>query len=201
MKKEDLLKLEGMTEDLAAKILDLNKTDLENMVPRSRLNEIIAERDAAKNDHAEVLKKLGTLEKENGDVQSLKDQIAQLQNDAKEAQKTHDAEIKRMKIDNAIESALAGANARNMKAVKALLTDLDKAELDTDGTVKGLADQIKALQSAEDSKFLFGSGKEMKGAKHGESGNEDPDHGVDINKMTYTELAAYMAEHPDVKIE
>ena len=40
----------------------------------------------------------------------------------------------------------------------------------------------------------------MRGAKPGESGNEDGDHGVDTSKMTYSELAAYMAENPDAKI-
>lgn len=48
MKKEELLKLEGMTEELAEKVLEMNKTDMNDMVPRSRLNEVIAERDNAK---------------------------------------------------------------------------------------------------------------------------------------------------------
>lgn len=38
--------------------------------------------------------------------------------------------------------------------MKALL-DLDKAELDADGAVKGLADQIKKLAAAPDSGFMF----------------------------------------------
>ena len=103
-------------------------------------------------------------------------------------------------MDNAVNSALLGSGARNVKAAKALL-NLDKAELAEDGTVKGLADQIKTLQTAEDSKFLFGSSTpKLKGAKAGESGNEDGDHQVDTSKMTYSELVAYMAEHPDEKI-
>lgn len=199
MKKEELMKLEGMTEDLASKILDMNKADLTGMVPQSRLNEVIAERDNAKKDHADVLKQLGQLQKDQGDVQSLKDQIQKLQDDAKEAQKTHDAEIHQLKVDNAVESALVNAKALNTKAVKALLNGLDKAEFDDAGQIKGLADQIKALQTAEDSKFLFGSTR-MKGAKSGESGNEDGDHGVDMTKMTYSEMTAYLAEHPDAKI-
>lgn len=103
-------------------------------------------------------------------------------------------------MDNAVNSALLGSGARNVKAAKALL-NLDKAELAEDGTVKGLADQIKTLQTAEDSKFLFGSSTpKLKGAKAGESGDDDGSHQVDTSKMTYTELAAYMAEHPDEKI-
>ena len=40
----------------------------------------------------------------------------------------------------------------------------------------------------------------MKGAKPGESGNEEGDHGVDTSKMTYSEMMAYLAENPDAKI-
>lgn len=156
MKKTDLMKLEGMTDDLATKIEELSTNEMKDMIPRSRLNEVIAERDHAKDEHASVLKQLNDLKKESGDIQSLKDKITDLQNDAKEKQKNHEAEIKQLKISNAVDAALASAKAKNVKAVKALLTDLDKAELLEDGTVKGLADQIKILQESDDSKFLFG---------------------------------------------
>lgn len=201
MKKDELMKLEGMTEELAKKIADMSADELKDMVPRSRLNEVIAERDTAKKDNEDVLKQLGALQKESGDAQSLKDQIQKLQDDAKEVKKQHDAEIHQLKVDNAVESALVSAKALNTKAVKALLNGLDKAEFDENGSIKGLSDQIKALQSADDSKFLFGSSsKEMKGAKIGESGNEDGDHSVDLGKMTYSEQIAYLEAHPDAKI-
>lgn len=198
MKKEELMKLEGMTEELATKIAEQSAEELKGMIPKSRLNEVIAERDNAKKDHADVLKQLGALQKETGSVEDLKAQIQKLQDDAKESEKTHAAEMKALKINNAVETALINAKALNTKAVKALL-NLEGAELDEDGTVKGLADQIKNLQTADDSKFMFGSST-MKGAKIGESGNDDGDKGVDTSKMTYSELAAFMAEHPDAKI-
>jgi hypothetical protein len=183
MKKEELMKLEGMTEELAAKIAEQSAEELKGMIPKSRLDEVIAERDTAKKDHADVLKQLGALQKENGDVQSLKDKIAELETTAKESEKTHAAEIQTMKISNAVDNALMGAKALNAKAVKALL-NLEGAELDADGSVKGLAEQIKALQTAEDSKFLFGSSApNMKGAKIGESGNDDGDKGMTIEKF------------------
>ena len=198
MKKEELMKLEGMTEELATKIAEQSAEELKGMIPKSRLDEVIAERDNAKKDHEDVLKQLGALQKETGDVQSLKDKISELESAAKESEKTHAAEIQTMKINNAVDTALIGAKALNMKAVKALL-NLEGAELAEDGSVKGLAEQIKTLQTADDSKFLFGSSK-MKGATTGESGNDDGDQGVDTSKMTYSELAAYMAEHPEAQI-
>ena len=107
-----------------------------------------------------------------------------------------------MKIDAAVDAALASAKAKNATAVKALLKDLDKAELQEDGTIKGLAEQIAALQKSDD--YLFeakDSKKKMKGAEPGEGGKEDGDDKVDTSKMTYSELAAYMVEHPDAKID
>lgn len=201
MKKEELMKLEGMTEELATAVANLSTEELKGMIPKARLDEVIAERDTAKKDHADVLKQLGELQKETGGVQSLKDKIQELQDNAEEAEKTHAKEIQTLKINNAVDTALLNAKALNTKAVKALL-NLDGAELAEDGTVKGLDEQIKTLQTADDSKFMFGSSTmTMKGAKTGESGNDDGDHGVDVSKMTYSELAAYMAEHPEVKID
>ena len=133
----------------------------------------------------------------------MKQQIATLQADNKAKDEAHAAEIKKMKVDAAVEAALTSSGAINAKAVVPFLKDLDKAELADDGTVKGLAEQIEALTKADDTKFLFTAKKQtqVKGAKPGESGNEDGDHGVDTSKMTYSELAAYMAEHPDAKID
>lgn len=156
MKKADFMKLDGMTEELATKLEELSTNELKDMIPRSRLNEVIAERDHAKEEHAETLKQLNTLKNDAKDIDSLKEQIQSLQDSAKEAQKNHANEIKKLKIDNAVDAALNGAKAKNAKAVKALL-NMEGAELLEDGSVKGLADQIKALQEAEDSKFLFGT--------------------------------------------
>ena len=196
MKKEELMKLEGMTEDLATKIAEQSAEEMKGMIPKSRLDEVIAERDNAKKDHADVLKQLGVLQKETGDVQSLKDKIKELEDSAKESEKIHATEIQTLKINNAVDSALIGAKALNTKAVKALL-NLEGAELDENGSVKGVAEQITALQKSDG--YLFGSST-MKGAKTGESGNDEGDKGVDTSKMTYSELAAYMAEHPEANI-
>ena len=139
----------------------------------------------AKGDSEKIQKDLDAA---NAEVESLKGQISDRD--------------KQLKIDAAIDSALTGAKAKNNTAVKALLKDLDKAELGDDGTIKGLAEQIEALQKSDAYLFDTTTKKktQVKGAKPGESGNDDGDHEVDTSKMTYSELAAYMAEHPDAEI-
>lgn len=201
MKKEELMKLEGMTEELAAKIAEQSAEELKGMIPKTRLDEVIAERDNAKKDHADVLKQLGALQKETGDFQSLKDKISELETAAKESEKTHAAEIQTMKINNAVDTALVNAKALNPKAVKALL-NLEGAELDADGSIKGLADQIKTLQTADDSKFMFGSSAPtMKGAKTGENGEDDiGNKGMTIEmfrKMSPADRYNYSITNPD----
>jgi len=196
MKKEDLMKLEGMTEDLATKIAEQSAEELKGMIPKTRLDEVIAERDNAKKDHADVLKQLGALQKETGDVQSLKDKIAELETAAKESEKTHAAEIVKMQRAN-IDNELCIANkAKNNKAVLAMLDALDE-KLDIDAYRAERVKQFEAVVKSDS--YLFGSST-MKGAKTGDSGNDDGDKGVDTSKMTYSELAAYMAEHPDAQI-
>lgn len=181
MRKEELMKLEGMTEDLATKIAEQSAEELKGMIPKARLDEVIAERDNAKKEHVEVLKQLGAIQKEQGDVQSLKDKIQELQNNAKEAEKAHTAEMQTMRINNAVDLALTNAKALNAKAVKALI-NLENAELLEDGTVKDLDKQIKALQESDG--YLFGSSAPMmKGAKIGESGNDDGDNGMTLEKF------------------
>ncbi len=73
-----------------------------------------------------------------------------------------------------------------------------------DGSIKGLSDQIAALQKSDAYLFESKDTKKttLKGAKPGESGNDDgSDDKADTSKMTYTELAAYMVEHPDAQID
>ena len=147
-------------------------------------------------------KQLETLVTSTGDVDALKEQIATLQAANKTAAETHATEIKRLKIDTAVELALSAAKAKNTKAVKALL-DLEKAELAEDGTVKGLTEQIKALSEAADSSFLFEQGnkvKDFKGFTPGESGDKPPTGGKAPEKMTYEELCAYLSENPSTKL-
>lgn len=186
MKREDFVKL-GIDEELAKKCETASLEELKSFVPKARFDEV---NDAKKN--AEALLKerndqLETLKNSSGDVETLKQQIQTLQNDNKAKDDAHAAEIRQLKLDNAIESALSGAKAKNATAVKALLKDLDKAEIGEDGTVKGLAEQIEALQKSDAYLFEAKESKgKMKGATPGES--RDTDTGItkeQFNRMPY----------------
>ncbi len=115
-----------------------------DFVARADFNTLSAEKKTLADTVKERDRQLETLKATTGDVEALKTKIATLQTENAAAAKAYEAEIKSLKIDTAVELALSAAKAKNVKAVKALL-DLDKAELDADGTVKGLA-EIKSLK-------------------------------------------------------
>ncbi len=125
------------------------------------------------------------------DVAGLKKTIEDLQNTNKTNDEAHKNEINDLKKSFAIEKELSNAKARNVISVKALLK-LDEIELNEDGSLKGLSEQIETLKSAEDSKFLFDTEtRNLKGVIPEETGIDDPSTNIDLSKMTYDERNAY----------
>ena len=200
MKKADIVAL-GIAEDIAEKVMEFAKADLEGYVPKSRFDEV---NEAKKNAEALVKERDGQLEelkKSASNSEELQKQIEDLQTANKEAKKEYEGKITQMRIDSAVEKAIADANGKNTKAIKALL-NLEGAKLAEDGSVEGLADQIKALTEAEDSSFLFGAStpKGFKPNENGAGANNPDGAGTDFSKMSYSELSAYLATHPDAKL-
>lgn len=152
MTKEDLVKL-GLDEATAAKVETASTEELKSYVPKTQYDEAVEAKKTLDSQIKARDKQLEDLKKATGDAEALKGEIAKLQEANKAAKVEYEERLKQMQIDHAVEKALTGAGAKNLKAVRALL-DLDKAELDGE-TVKGLDAQIKALREAEDAKFLF----------------------------------------------
>lgn len=197
MKKEDFLKL-GLSDELANKAAEASAEELKGFIPKSRFDEANEakkqlEKDiAARDTQLEALKKV--------DAEGLKVEIERLQSENKSAKEKFEGELKQLQINNAVEKALIGAKAKNVKAVKALL-DLNGVELDGE-TVKGLADQLKKLQEGEDSKFLFDSQgtQQFKGIKPSESGDKTPSGNNPWSKEHFnlTEQGKMLKENPEL---
>lgn len=198
MKKEDLIAM-GLTEDQAKKVMDSLDG---NFVTKARFNEVNEENKTLKQSVADRDKQLEDLKKSSGDNAELKKQIETLQQQNADQKKAHDAEMAQLKLDNAIDAALTAAGAKNIKAVRAMI-DTSKMKLGEDGTVEGLSDSIKAVQKSDSYMFNTVQQKQQtfKGFQPGASGEVKPGTEVDTSKMTYSELAAYMAANPDAKID
>lgn len=189
MTKEQLIAM-GLTEEQATKVMEsLNG----NFVTKKRFDEVNETNKQLEQDIETRDKQLDDLKKV--DAEGLKAEIEKLQGENKTAKEKYEADLKKMKIDNAVDVALLANKAKNTKAVKALMAEfLEKAELDGDA-VKGLDDEIKKLTEAEDSKFLFDvkaepSGAKFKGINPGEKkdgspGGEKPTSLADAVKMHF----------------
>lgn len=199
----------GLTKEQADSVMKINGDDIENAkgAGATEIKNLQTEVDGLKTQVGDRDKQLETLKASAGDNADLKKQIEDLQTENATAKANHESELNQLKIDFAVEKALTGAKAKNIKAVKALL-ELDDAKLDKDGNVKGLAEQIEKLTSGDDTKFLFEAQKQtkqqqnFKGFQPGASGEQKPGEGekVDFSKMSYDELTAYMEANPDAQI-
>ena len=104
--------------------------------------------------------------------------------------------VRRESIDNQL---LTEANAKNSKAVAALLNPVDE-KLDDEAYKAERLKQIEALVKAEDSSFLFGSSNpDIKGMKFSE-GADSQNGGVDPKTMSYEQLCEYLAQNPDAQL-
>lgn len=195
----------GLDKEQIDKILDANSQDIgkakgDGEKAVTELAQKTKELESLKNQVSERDKQLEELKNSTGDVEAMKEQIANLQAENKASQEAHAKEVKQLKLDSAIDAALTASKAKNNLAVRALLKDIDKMELDSDGAVKGLKEQLEALGKSDS--YLFDiaatSQPKVKGAKVGAS--DGASQGVDTSKMTYSELASYMAANPDAQI-
>ena len=183
----------GLDKDTVDKVMAENGKDIESA--KGELETVTAERDNLKTQLGGFNKQIEDLKKSAGDNEELKKQIESLQ-----------AENKKARVDFAIDKALTAAKAKNNTAVKALLKDLDKAELAEDGTIKGLDAQIKALQKDEGTKFLFTlenpnpAGAKPTGMTPGQSGDGQPQQITrdQFNKMGYRQRKELKDSNPDL---
>lgn len=199
----------GLTKEQVDSVMKINGDDIENAkgTASTEIKNLQTEVEGLKTQVGDRDKQLETLKASAGDNADLKKKIEELQTENATAKASHESELNQLKIDFAVEKALTGAKAKNIKAVKALL-ELDDAKLDKDGNVKGLAEQIEKLTSGDDTKFLFEAQKQtkqqqnFKGFQPGASGGQKPGEGekVDFSKMSYDELTAYMEANPDAQI-
>lgn len=143
----------GLTEEQANKVMEgLNGS----FVTKTRFNEVNEELKTAKATITERDGQLDTLKKSGADAATLQAQITQLQADNAQKDKDHAAEIKKIKVDNAVKEALLQAGAINPATVTPLLAAfLEKADLADDGTIRGLSDEISKLAKTEGTSFLF----------------------------------------------
>lgn len=190
----------GLTAEQADKVMEgLNGS----FVTKARFNEVNTELQATRAALKERDGQLETLNKSTADVEELKSEITRLQAENLKKDEAYAAELKAVRLNNAVELALNGAKAKNNIAVKALLADfLTSAEVADDGSVSGLADEIKKLSDGKDTAFLFEqkqSAPQIRGAKSAEKGDREVG-GVTLQTlkaMSPADRYSYSVNHPE----
>lgn len=193
MNKEELLKL-GLTEEQAEKVMSANIEQLKGFIPKSRFDEVNNAKKQAEKDLTERDKQLEVLKNSSGDVETLRKTIETLQNDNKAATEKYNEELAKIKLAGAVDTALLGANAVNIKAVKALL-DMDKIKLDGE-VLLGINEQLEELKTAEDSKMLFKAAENkgnFSGVKPAEGNTDNSGSGSNQSKSLSDAIMAALS--------
>jgi chromosome segregation ATPase len=107
---------------------------------------------------------IATLNTKVGEVETLRTENAQLKTDKTNLTNELNTKVSEIKKTHAIESGVRDAKARNIKAVIAQL-DMSKITYEND-TLGGLAEQLEALKTGEDTSFLFGEVKSAPAGTH-----------------------------------
>ena len=195
-KKAEFVAL-GISEELAAKAEKASLEELKGYVEKSKHEEVVEENKTLKTSVSDRDKQLETLKAAAGDNEELKKQIETMKQQNADQEKAHKAELAQLRLDNAMEAALTAAGAKNSKAVKALL-DVSKVKLGEDGKLTGWDEQIKAVQKS-DSYLFHTKQNQFRGFQPGASSDNKPGDKVDVSKMSYEELAAYIENNPDAE--
>lgn len=186
MKKEDLMKVQGMTDEIATEVEKLVAEELKGYIPKARFDEVNEAKKEAEAQVKERDKQLEDVKKATGDNEELKKQIESLQEANKATKAEYEAKIKQVQVDNAVSSALVAAGAINPATVRVLLKDLEKAEFGEDGAIKGLAEQIKAIKESDAYLFTSKEAGKPAGAKPA-SGNGGTPNGT-VTKELFAKM-------------
>lgn len=194
MKREELKGL-GLSDEQVDKVMGIHGTDVNEL--KGQVSQLTTERDGLKQRASDSDKQLNELKSAHKNDKDFQAEIDKLKADNKAKDDAASKQLKETQLNYQTELALVKAGALNTKAASALI-DKDKLGLDEKGNVTGLDEQLEALKSDDNSKFLF---KAKEAQKPNDTppitvpGNPNPNANGTLNPATatYEELAASMA--------
>ena len=152
MERKDLIDL-GIENETVDKIMEMHGKTVNPL--KQEKESLKAGVDSYKEQVTDRDSQLEEIKSKVGDTDALNATIESLKQANKDKDDAHQAKVKQVQLDYEITLALNKANARNEKAVKALL-DLDTVRLNEEGQLIGLNEQLNNLQETDD--YLFDTG-------------------------------------------
>ncbi|WIL37543.1 phage scaffolding protein [Kurthia sp. YJT4] len=177
MNKEQLVAL-GLSKEQADKVVE----GFGKMIPKSRLDEKIAEVNDYKQQLADRDTQLADLQSKANGNEELQAQIQALQQQNEQAKAEYQQKLDKKDFDFALTEALRDAKAKNPKAVKGLL-NIEGIKLEGDKLI-GLSEQLDALKQSDD--YLFTSDK-LKGGTPPQGGTPPAITKEQFASMSYME--------------
>ena len=123
-----------------------------NYIPKTRFDEVIAQKNEFKTQAGELTSKLEELGKSAQGNDELTKKIEELQNDNAKHISDWETKYKASQIENAINMAATKANANDASDIQHMI-NINAVEFSEDGNIKGLDDQIALL--VENKPYLF----------------------------------------------
>lgn len=153
---KEILEKNGVASEVIQNVVTSAEEKLKGFIPKHRFDEVNEAKKQLEEQLTERDKQLAELKKSVGDNEELKKRIEELQKENKDKEEGYKAKLRDLQVNAAIKLAVAG-KAHDPDLIVNLL-DKDKIEIDEQGNIKGLDDQLKTLQ--ESKAFLFVQQKE-----------------------------------------
>lgn len=174
VKKEEFETL-GISAELAEKAATASAKELEGYVSKDQFNEIKAAKEQAEKTVRDRDGQLEALKKSTGDTESLNKRISDLQEENRLEAEKHQKEMQMLKRESIDTQLLTEAGAKSIKAVIALMGDVDE-KMDETAYKNERMKQLETVKKEND--YLFTAGQNnvtVKGAKPMEGSDSLPD--------------------------
>ena len=168
---------------------------------KEQVSTLTADRDGLKDQLGTANKQLADFQASHKDDADLQAEITKLQNANKDAETKHQESLNAAKLNYLTNLGLTKAGAKNITAAKAVM-NLDALGLDKQGNLTGFDEQLEALKSGDDTKFLFGGNtptapKDPKTPQITVGGSPDPEGNtgqLDLSKASYHDVLEAMTK-------
>lgn len=152
MTREELQKL-GLTDEQVDSVMKLHGTDVQaGQKAQQELESVIAERDGLKEQITQRDKDIKSLKKNAGDSETLTTKLDELQKQYDTDTQNLNNQLASTKKNAALVTGLSGTGARDVQDLLKFI-DQERVQLDDDGVVTGLEEQVKSLR--ESKPYLF----------------------------------------------
>lgn len=198
----DALKNLGLNDDQIKSVMGEYGQALNPL--KEQVNTLTADRDGLKGQLETANKQLSDFQAAHKDDADLQAEITKLQNANKDAETKHQESLNAAKLNYLTDLGLTKAGAKNIKAAKSVM-NLDALGLDKQGNLTGFDEQLSALKSGDDTKFLFGvttqdTPKNPKTPQITVAGSPNPDGNtdkLDYSKASYHDVLEAMSKQSE----